>query len=292
MRTWSVRGRLAAWSLAGLLALPAVTLADQPASSDARAYLGIATRANEEGQPGVVVRDVSPDSPAARAGMRDGDRIVRVGDQDVRTFNDLRQVVTSHKPGDKLPVRVMRDGQEQTVTVTLGSEPEGELRQAAASERAGGAFLGVFTQPMNSAMRDRLGLKADRGALVTRVMPGSPAAKAGLAELDLITAVNDTAVNGPQDLRRAIENAGPGKEVTLKVARADKTMDVKAKLGQETAERGDGMMPEGPGGFGRFPERMMPMFPGQQQMTDLQRKVQDLEKRVKELEQSQGKNPK
>ncbi len=292
MRTWTVRGRVAAWAVAGLLAAPALAPADAPSRAE-RPYLGVAARAEEGGQPGVAVRDVDPDSPAGKAGLKDGDRIVAAGDQAVKTFDDLRKAVASHKPGDKLTLKVMRDGKEETVNVTLGKQPAEEVRGAGATEQ-GGAFLGVFTQPLNRAMKDRLNLKADKGALVARVAPDSPAAKAGLAELDLITRAGDTPVNSPQDLRQAVESAGPGKELTVHVVRGDKEMDLKARLGEEPRGVPGGRegFPPMPEGFGRFPGgRLPPIFPGQEKVSALEKKVQDLENRVKELEKSQGKQP-
>jgi S1-C subfamily serine protease len=283
---------VAAWAVAGLLAVPALALAEAPSRAD-RPYLGVAARAEEGGQPGVAVRDVDPDSPAGKAGLKDGDRIVAAGDQAVKSFDDLRKTVASHKPGDKLTLKVMREGKEETVTVTLGKQPAEQVRGAGATETSR-PFLGVFTQPLNRAMKDRLGIKADKGAVVASVMPDSPAAKAGLAELDVITRAADTPVNGPEDLRQAVESAGPGKELPLHVIRGDKEMDLKARLGEEPRGVPGGRegFPPMPEGFGRFPGGRLPsVFPGQERMSTLEKKVQDLENRIKELEKSQGKQP-
>jgi len=287
MSTLRVGRRVAAVALAGLLVAPMFAPADS-ADSSGKAYLGVAVEANEAGKTGVVVRDVQPDSPAGKAGLKDGDRIITAGDQAVKSFDDLRNAVAAHKPGDKLALKVERDGKEQTINVTLGKETQ---RQAGSFEPSGkpGAFLGVFSQPLNPGMKDQLKLNVDKGALVARVLPGSPAAKAGLAELDVITRVNDTPVNGPMDLRQAVEQAGPGKEVTLKVLRGDKTMDVKAKLGEETANAPfgrDAWMGDMPEGMGRFQNRM-PFFPGQEKMSALEKKVHDLENRIDQLEKNQ-----
>ena len=73
------------------------------------------------------------------------------------------------------------------------------IRPEAATPEQSGAFLGVFTQPIKEDMKDHLRLTTEKGALVTQVMPDSPAAKAGVAELDVITRLGDTAVTGPQD---------------------------------------------------------------------------------------------
>jgi serine protease Do len=291
MSTLSVRGRVAALACAGLLLAPAFATAEARRDQAGRAYLGVAASPAEEGQTGVMVRDVDPDSPAGKAGLRGGDRIVSAGDRPVQSFQDLRDAVAGHKPGDKLPLKVMREGKEETLNVTLGSEPARETRSFEApdqGQRGGAAYLGVFTQPLNPDLREHLNVKADKGAFVARVLPGSPAAKAGLTEQDVITRFNDTPVNGPQDLRQAVEKAGVGKDVTLKVMRGDKEMDLKTKLAAEPAGR-EGF-PQIPPGFGRFQDQMPPMFPGQQRMSDLEKKIQSLENRVNELEKNQRPN--
>jgi serine protease Do len=288
MTMLSVRGRVVALAIAGLLIGPAILLADSSGTSG-RPYLGVAALSDDQGKSGVVVRDVQPESPAGKAGLKDGDRITMAGDQQVKSFDDLRNAVASHKPGDKLALKVERDGKEQTINVTLGSEPRREARGLEPAEKAG-PYLGVFTQALNADVREHLKLKVDKGALVTRVLPGSPAAKAGLAELDVITAVNDTAINGPQDLRQAVEKAGVGKEVTLKVQRGDKALELKTQLAEESATAPfgrDRWMPPMPEGFGRFQNRM-PMFPGQEKMSTLEKKLQELENRVDQLEKKSG----
>jgi S1-C subfamily serine protease len=282
----SVPGRVVALAIAGLVLGPALARADAPDTAG-RPYLGVAAEPNDQGK-GVIVRDVRPESPAGKAGLKDGDRVIMAGDQQVKSFDDLRNTVANHKPGEKLTLKVERDGKEQTIDVTLGNEPRREGRGFEPSDKPG-PFLGVFTQPLNADIRDNLKLKVDRGALVARVLPGSPAAKAGIQELDVITAANDTPIASPQDLRQAVEKAGIGKELTLKVQRGDKAMDVKAQLAEEgtTPLGSDRLMP--PEGFGRFQGRM-PMFPGQERMSTLEKKLQDLENRVDQLEKQKPAN--
>jgi S1-C subfamily serine protease len=291
---------MAALAVAGLLGASVFAFA-APASPDGRVYLGIAVKAGESGHDGVVIHGLSPDSPAGKAGLKEGDRIVMAGDKAVKTFADLKDCLAAHKAGDKLALKVMREGKEQTVSVTLAQEParapEGTAVPAPAPS---GPFLGVFTQPLKEDMKEHLGIKADKGALVTQVMPGSPAAKAGVAELDVITKLGDMAVNSPQDLHQAVEKAGAGKEVTLQVNRGGKALDLKAKLGEQAAsgsfgpESGFGFGPESgfpklPQGFERFQGRMPPFFAAPEKVSELEKKVQDLEKRVEQLERSQAK---
>jgi Tol biopolymer transport system component len=70
--------------------------------------------------PGVVLSDVVPDGPAAKAGLKGGDRIVKVGTVEIRNINDLMFVLQTAKPGTDVKVTVIRDGKPQTITATYG----------------------------------------------------------------------------------------------------------------------------------------------------------------------------
>ena len=75
-------------------------------------------------QDGVVIGQLDPNSPAAQAGVRQGDVIVGLGDVTVHTLQDLQNALTTkYKPGDTVAVKINRNGQEQTIQVTLGQKP-------------------------------------------------------------------------------------------------------------------------------------------------------------------------
>lgn len=76
-------------------------------------------------------------------------------------------------------------------------------------------WLGVYTQSVTASAKTQLGLPVDSGALVTRVVSGSPAYQAGLGEDDVITRIDDTAIGGNEDLASAILEHSPGDQVTI-----------------------------------------------------------------------------
>jgi S1-C subfamily serine protease len=87
-----------------------------------RAFMGVSSGLAPEG--GAQVGSVVGDSPAARAGIREGDRIVEIGGQPVRDPDDVSAVVNARRPGDEVRVVVERGGERRTLTVTLGEQPE------------------------------------------------------------------------------------------------------------------------------------------------------------------------
>jgi serine protease Do len=245
----------------------ALLVTGQPPAPSSRPYLGIFAEPAPAGAAhvGVFAREVTSGSPADKAGLKVGDEITKVGERDVKDFDDLVNTLAKHKPGDKVTFHVLRDGKDQDLTVTLGERqpprPERPLRIRPT------AFLGVATMPLTAAERSRLGVKADRGAVVMEVVPNTPAAQAGLQRDDVITAVNDKPVNDPQGLRAAVSEVGAGKDINLTVLRGGETKHIKARLEESPA---DAFVP--------------PALDDGNPLRRMERRLERLEKRVQELE--------
>jgi S1-C subfamily serine protease len=250
-----------------------------------RAYLGIAVEPSQgENVRGLVVREVAPESPAAKAGLKDRDVIVGVGDKDAKDFDALVNALSQHKPGDKVTLKVKRGDEEKNLTVTLSARPG--RRGAEKGRERTGAFLGVQTQELTPEMKQKYNVSIDKGAMVSQVVPDSAAAEAKLQPGDVITAVNGKNVSSPEDLRRLIHQAQPGQEAKLQIHRGQETKELKAQL-KESPVDGINFFPVPfPGGAeGRG---IVPGFLGSsEKVQELERKVQDLEKRVRELEAHQ-----
>ena len=249
-----------------------------PKAATSKAYLGISAEPTPDGanHAGLVVRGVSPGSPAARAGLRPSDVIVKIGDQPAKDFAALAHAVANHKPGDQLTLRVLRDGKEQDLAVTLAGQPQVERPRIERFFREWhGAFLGVQTGKLTPELRGRLGVAADQGVVITEVLPDTPAALAGLKPDDVITGVNGKAVATPDDLREAIRKAGAGKDVSLSVLRGQTKQEVKARLGEEQAEFS---------GLEEF--QNLPRFvEAARKMRELEHRVQEVERRLHDMEQ-------
>jgi serine protease Do len=138
---------------------------------------------------------------------------------------------------------------------------------------------GVQTQALTSELKERLKVETDTGAVVTEVVPNSPAAKAGLKRDDVITAVEDRPVRAPADLRDAVQKAGTGKEVAVQVVRGKEKLSVVATLREGVF--GFFLTP----GEDRFPTAdVESMFEHGRRVRELERRIEELEKRLGELE--------
>jgi putative serine protease PepD len=96
------------------------------------AYLGVASGDAPSG--GAQVGSVVPNGPAAKAGLRQGDRIISIAGETVEGSDDLSASVNAHQPGEKVAVVVERNGQRRTLTVTLGTQPSNAQGQSSQSQ--------------------------------------------------------------------------------------------------------------------------------------------------------------
>ncbi len=169
---------------------------------------------------GALVADVVPDSPAARAGLKQGDVITHVQGRKIEEANALPRLVAGLKPGTKVELGVLHDGRTQTVTVTLGRMPDEEqVASPRGEEDDHAARVGVALAEVPRALARQLDLPPGRGALVTAVEPGSPADRAGVRPGDVLVEVNRQPVASPQAAVEAIRKAPASEPLLVRIAR-------------------------------------------------------------------------
>ena len=171
---------------------------------------------------GALVADVEAGSPAAKAGLEPGDVIRSFNGAAVNDSSDLPPLVGAQAPGSRATLGVFRDGQNRTVTVTLGALDEA-VANVPAQPRAGkgaaaGNPLGIAGRALAADQRRQLGLEASEGVGVASV-DGLAARRAGLRPGDVILQVGRTRVGSPEALDRALAGAQPGQTVMLLVRR-------------------------------------------------------------------------
>jgi regulator of sigma E protease len=145
-----------------------------------------------------VVGGVEKNSPAERAGFKPGDRVLTVGGREVRTWEDF-DVAIGSRPGRAVPVSVVRNDAEQSLTVTPAPEGRFEVGR-----------IGVFPQ-----VHPR----------VQSVRQGEPADVAGVKAGDVVLAVNGEPVQFARHLSDAI-GKNPDKPITLSVRRGEQPLDI------------------------------------------------------------------
>ena len=152
---------------------------------------------------GVLIPNVTADSAAEKGGMKQGDIIIELDGVPVEKTKDLLNRVAMLKPGTKVKVVVLREGERKTLTVEVGTRPKSE--QAAATRSDILEQLGISVQNLTPDMAERFGYKDETGVIVTDVEQGSLADFGGITPGTLIVEVNRKAVKNTDDLEKALE---------------------------------------------------------------------------------------
>jgi len=170
---------------------------------------------------GVLIGDVTDGSPAEKAGLKQGDIIVRFNGEPVKGVDELRIEVAATAPGTRVELQVFRDGKLQDVDVELG-RLEDEEEVAAPEREIAGERLGMSVRTLTDDVAQRLGYEINPGGVViTAVEPFGPAARAGLRPRDVILRVQGVEIDSADDFRREIRRHDLDRGVRLTVLSGD-----------------------------------------------------------------------
>jgi serine protease Do len=176
---------------------------------------------------GALVAQVTPDSPAAKAGFKQGDVILSFDGKEIENLRDLTGAVADTQAGTKVDVGVWRDGSERTIQAEIGQMPGQEQMAALSGEEqpqeSDAPKLGLMLAELTPDAREQFELSADaKGVVVTDVQPGSPAAEKGLQRGDVIVEANRKQVSDPKAVADAVrEAADRGDDTVLLLIQRD-----------------------------------------------------------------------
>ena len=180
---------------------------------------------NANGTNGALVGQVTPNSPAAKAGLKEGDIITEINGQPVADANQLRSKIGMMDPNSTAKLKVMRSGKMEDMAVTLGEFPSNQERASAVEGSAENGLHGVTVENLTPETAHELKLSAGtKGVVVDKVNPNSPAAEAGLQRGDVIQQVNHQSVSNVKEYSQAIGASKKDKPVLLLVDRNGSTM--------------------------------------------------------------------
>ncbi|QEG39157.1 PDZ domain-containing protein [Roseimaritima ulvae] len=199
-----------------------------------RPILGFqAEERTEDGVSSVYVENVQPDTAAAKAGLQPGDQIVKIGDQEIATIEDVTLFMTKRKVGDEVELQVLREGAPVVTTATLQANPKilarptlpgGPATPAPLPPAAPGVLPPADLAPMQHG---RLGVVVENEATtpgrvharIANIVPGSAADQAGLRVGDVIDSIDAVAIAGALDVQQRMRTTRPGQEVVVGIIR-------------------------------------------------------------------------
>lgn len=200
---------------------------------------------------GVLVTNVTKGEAAEKAGIKKYDVIQYFNGERMRRPDDLVEAVRENKPGTQVKIKLVRDGKDKELTVTLG-----ELKFKAHSFKwkdkegkkfldgkefhffSGRAFLGVHLQDLNKDLAEYFGVKENEGVLILKVSADTPAEKAGLKAGDVIVKFNDKKISNAGDVTEILADLEKGDKADIQIIRHKKTKTVMAELDERKGFKG------------------------------------------------------
>lgn len=178
---------------------------------------------------GALVGDVTPQSPASKAGIKKGDVILNYNGKVVDNVGNLRNMVAQTPAGTRVKLRIVRNKKEMEVEAVIAELPK-ELPESSMSGREGfegeegeNVLSGITVRELTKEMARELNLsKRERGVVVIKVESGSSAEESGLKRGDLIKEINHKEVTGLKEYNRIASKIGKDETALLYINREGK----------------------------------------------------------------------
>lgn len=193
----------------------------QPVSQDLAESFGM------ESAIGALIADLDPEGPAAQGGLQAGDVILEVNGEEVERSSTLPRLIGRGAPGTEVDLTLMRDGEEITESVELGSWPDAEQPQAQANSNDQ-TRLGVMVAEIDEAMREQLNISG--GVEVRQVEPDSVAANAGIQPGDVLVSIDHRSVSSSEELVSIVEELPTDRAIPIRLFREGRSLFVALRL--------------------------------------------------------------
>ncbi|MBE9532098.1 MAG: DegQ family serine endoprotease [Proteobacteria bacterium] len=187
-----------------------------------------------ENDSGALISAVTPGDPAERAGIRGGDIIIEFNGKPIEELTQLPRTVANTPKGTKVKVKLLRDGKEISLFVTVGEREEDSVASVTpGSGTQSEELLGITVQAITPGLAETLGLaKKDKGVVISDVDSSGPAAMAGLRRGDIIREINKHRIEDLEAYRKATDDLKAGKKILMLIEREEGTFYLSIKIGE------------------------------------------------------------
>ncbi|VAX19597.1 HtrA protease/chaperone protein [hydrothermal vent metagenome] len=199
----------------------------QPVTPELQAALGLSST------KGALVGDVHPGSPSDKAGIKRGDVIMEFNGEEVPSSDQLPKMVAFLRPGTDVVVKIMSDGKEESINVTLGELPDQKVLSQKMEPKRSGEDLGMLVEELTPEIARRFGYPVDTGVVVAQVAQESPAQVAGIKAGDIILEINRLEVPDLSAYGNAIASLKPGDTALFLLQRGRSNLFVALKVPAE-----------------------------------------------------------
>ena len=186
---------------------------------------------------GALIAEVSPDSPADKAGLKSGDVVIKFNNQPIEEFADLTRFVGAAKPNSDVILTIIRNGKKKVIDVQLG-ELKDAKKAAAEPEESTDSKIGLNVKEITPEMAKKYNLDRDSGVILFNVERGTKAYDAGFRSGDIITNIDKTEINSMDDYNNAIENVIKGKLALFLVKRGQNSLYIGYRFNEDENKKG------------------------------------------------------
>jgi serine protease Do len=174
---------------------------------------------------GALVAEVHPGSPAEKAGVKREDIIIEYNGTPIHEMNELPRLVAGTPPGTKSTIKVLRNGKEITLPITVTELTEEKLGKEAGEQGNGENSIGLVVEDLDSQLARRFDLGREaKGVVVVEVLPGSSASDAGFRQGDIVMEVGGKAVADAKAFQKMLTAQPKGSYVRFLVKREGRTL--------------------------------------------------------------------
>jgi serine protease Do len=174
---------------------------------------------------GALVSEVHPGSPAEKAGVKREDIIIEYNGTPIHEMNELPRLVAATPPGTKATIKVLRNGKEVTLPITVTELKEDSFGKEASEPGNEENTIGLVVEDLDSRLARRFDLGSEtKGVIVVEVVPGSSASDAGFRQGDIILEVNGKAVSDSKSFQKLIKAQPKKSYVRFLVKREGRTL--------------------------------------------------------------------
>ncbi len=166
---------------------------------------------------GILVSEVQKDSPADKAGIENGDVIIKLDGKELKDVTDLRNRVAMITPGTKVALEVIRDTKEKHINVEIGKQPENFGHKQTTTPSQLFDKFGLSLQNLTSELAERFGFEKGQGVIISDVKEGSPAEDAGLKAGFLVEEINQIPVRSIDEATKALEKSKNSGRTLLRI---------------------------------------------------------------------------